>query len=75
MTWLILSHIKTGVMSNRKNISYFGNFLQSGATLGFSILTSRNSLDHNECYEWATYHLFGGPTYVMIRSEASASST
>ena len=43
------------------------DLLEPGVTLGSALLAARRSLRRDECYEWATYHLLGDPTYVMVR--------
>ena len=43
------------------------NLLVPGTTIGKALMATRNSMNKDECYEWATYHLLGDPTYLMVR--------
>jgi len=40
--------------------------LSAGVTLGEALCHARRQLDQGKCYEWATYHLLGDPTYTMV---------
>jgi hypothetical protein len=49
--------------------SFFSYLLTPGMPIGYAIKLARQKLDHLKSFEWATYHLFGDPTYVLIKSD------
>lgn len=46
--------------------------LAPGVTLGNALLHARNALDKEKSYEWATYHLLGDPTYIMLQGDSAS---
>jgi hypothetical protein len=45
---------------------FFGTFFTPGASIGSSLRHARLKMKNDGCYEWASYHLMGDPSYVLI---------